>query len=472
MGFNDQVQNLRGGRNRFSVFHEGVKTKWLTGQNGILFRILPAYNYEDKDGAGNINPAGWVPCRTPTGELTSWGMILRIARYVGHGNGKTGNRKDFMSPVTFTGDDKTFDPVAVLYQTAAMYPEWQYLVEDRREGGQNGKLIERAALSRASEFLAINIVELGGVNMPECVLGLCTKSTTDGLVNREKGGLVYQRANNMPDEMVAQNPMLQWALGDITDPNTGPVFFVMKGNDRGEFSGYQVGVATDQQQRVRKHVITPDLLAGRYDLARAINIAPKPDDAHTVQELVEIFNMRSPSMHHEHELLKLAFGDYFKIPDPPAAPAAAPMVGGGMPTQGQFQGAGFGPPPTAPGGFNPGGGFQKPAAGPAPQMQHAAQNAAAGPRAAPSAVPAEPPYDPALDPAPGAPPMAPAAAPAAPQAPPAAPAAPQAPAAPAAAPAAPQTPPAAPGDPVPEFSRQAFLDRLHSGRGPAPAGQG
>lgn len=331
MAFNDQVQNLRNTGQRWSVFKDGVKTKWLTGQSAIIFRILPAYNYDDKLPDGTINPEGYLPCRTPDGALTSWGAIITMARYVGHGVGKTGNRKDFICPVTFTSDRNSFDAVQTLYSVAHSYPEWNYLIQDQRENNnEKGRIIERAAITRPQDFLALNVVELGGVDLPEPVIGLCTKSTTDGLVNKEKNGLVYQRANNVTPDLVRANPTLQWALGDITDPQNGPVFFVVKGKDNGQMSGYQIGPAQDQQGQIRHYPITSDLLRKRYDLTSAENFITNPDPQQTVDELVAIFNKRSPKGIHEHEFLRLAFGGQFSVPQPPAAPAAVNTVPSGF----------------------------------------------------------------------------------------------------------------------------------------------
>jgi hypothetical protein len=428
-----------------------VKTKWLTGDAAILFRILPAYNYEDRDAAGGINPAGWMPCRQPDGSLTAWGGIVKACRFVGHGHGKGANRRDFLSPYTFENTDSTFCPCSVLYATASQYPEWQYIVEDDRDA--SGRLKARAPLSRPGEFLVMNIVEIGGV-MPEVIIGCATKSACDGLVSPHKSGLLFQRAN-VTQEQVTQDYLCQWAVRDLTDPENGPVTYVMKG----ERNRYVVGLAEDAQTRmIRRYPVGGDILTQRYDLTDLHNILEIKDDEQAILDLIKTFNMRSPSGHHELELLKLAFGSMFKIPEAPAAQAATSTVAGG-----------FAPPATAPAA----GGFAPPAGGAptgpvGPQPGGVAPAGPVGPQPGGVAPPVTAaPATPAPTPAPGMGPAAAAAAPVgpAPTAPAAAAPVGPAPTAPAAAapvgpaptaPAAPVAPgdpaapaaPVAPGDPV------------------------
>ena len=337
MSFNDQVASLPSKSNEFSVFKDGVKSKWLTGDNAILFRILPAYDYNSKDAAGNINPAGWLPFRAPDDSLTAWGGLIKISRRIGHGRGKASMRKDFLSPRTFNTSEDTFCPVTTLYNTAAMTPEWQYLIDDVRDA--NKKQIEQAALNRPQDYLAINIVELSAA-LPEVIVGMLTKSALDGLLNPNKNGLACARANNCNDDMIRQNYLVKWSCGDLTDPTNGPVMFIMKEKDKGDFSSYRIGIATDNHNNIRRYPLGAEILARRYDLTDLHYTLHVPPDEETVNSLVRIFCMHSPSGHHEWELLKLAFGQYFKIPDAPMAPAASPTVQ-----------SGFGPSPA--GGYPP-----------------------------------------------------------------------------------------------------------------------
>lgn len=443
MSFNDQVNNLSSRSGGFSVFKEGIKTKWLTGDSAVMFRIAPAYNYDDKDAQGNINPYGFVPFRLPAGGLSAWGGIMHLSRYVGHGSGKTAQRKDILSPLTFGDQGATFCPVSTLYTTCARYPEWQYLIEDKKDA--NKRSIERSCVTRPNEALVMNIVELSGTAMPEIVLGLATKSSLDSMLSVHKNGLFCQRANNVSDEMIKSNYLCQWACGDVTDPTSGPVVYITKSKDKGEYSSYQVGLAETPQRQIRRYPIEPALLGQRYDLSNLRRILDVKTDEEIVATLVTLFNGRSPQGHHEYELLKLAFGQSFKIPDAPAAIAASPTVN-----------VGFGPAPTA-STFGPG-----PAA--------PANNFGPGPAAAPVYVP--PPASPVNQFGPG--PVAFTT----PVAPPQVAAGVNAAAANASAPvSAPTGVPAgvAPGDAVPTFDKEGFLSQLRNrqavpgGVGPGPA---
>ena len=444
MSFNDQVASLPSKNNEFSVFKDGVKSKWLTGDNAILFRILPAYNYNDKDAAGNINPVGWLPFRTPDDALTAWGGIIKISRRIGHGRGKASMRKDFLSPRTFNASEDTFCPVTTLYNTAAMTPEWTYLTDDVRDA--NKKQIEQAALNRPQDYLAINIIELSAA-LPDVIMGLLTKSSLDGLLNANKNGIACQRANNVTDEMIRMNYLVKWSCGDMTDPNQGPVMFISKEKDKGDFSSYRIGIATDNHNNIRRFPIAPDLLMRRYDLTDLRYTLHMPPDEETVASLVRIFCMRSPNGHHEWELLKLAFGQFFKIPDAPSAPAASPTIQSGfgpnpasgfMPNQLQPQTPQqnqFGPPPV--------GSTQPPAMTPPPQQFT--------PPSAPFGPPVTQPTTATTVPtAPASMPMQQHVSTVQTQ--------------PMAGPGGPLPGPAAPGDPVQPMDRAAFLEQLRNGR--------
>jgi hypothetical protein len=473
MSFNDQVNNLSSRGGGFSVFKEGIKTKWLTGDSAVMFRIAPAYNYNDKDAAGNINPYGFVPFRMPDGSLSAWGGIMHLTRYAGHGTGKTAQRKDILSPLTFGEQGATFCPMSVLYTTCARYPEWQYLIEDKKDA--NKRPIERAAVTRPNEALVMNIVELSGTAMPEIILGLATKSSLDSMLSVHKNGLFCQRANNVSDDMIKANYLCQWACGDVTDPTSGPVVYITKSKDKGEYSSYQVGLAETPQRTIRRYPIEPALLGQRYDLSNMRRILDVKTDEEIVMTLVTLFNGRSPQGHHEYEVLKLAFGQYFKIPDAPAAPAASPTASG---VNFSAQGVGFGAPPVPPvNNFGPG-----PAAGPVgvpatgfPPPAAPVNAFGPGPvNAQPPAAAVPPPpannFGPQMAQAPAAAPQMAAGVGAAAANAAAGPVGP-APAAPAGVPGA-----AAPGDPVPAFDKEGFLTTLRKqpapGVGPVGPGPG
>ena len=440
--FNQQVQDLKASGSSYSVFVEGIKPKYLSGDAPILFRLLPAYNYDDKDAVGDVNPAGYLPCRLPNGDLTPWGAILWLNRGVGHGSGKGNTRRDYVSPATFGSN--AFDPIAHLFATASADAEWNYLVKDQNDAG--GKLVERACIGRPGEHLIANIVELSAGGLPEASLGVMSKSACDALVSPHKNGLLFQRANNVTEDMIRQNYLVQWSCGDVTDPREGPVLRLEKGKENGKMSKYQVKLAEDNRGFVRRLPLGPEILECRYDLTDISRLLVKRTDEETIQLLIETFTGRSPRGYHEYSLLKAAFGHMAKIPEPPQAPGASPTIQSGLaPASGGFGQApassgsylpsGFGPAPAQPGGFAPG--------------------RVAGPVGPTPSAPVNPPQT-----APGVTNAVDAAA-AALQAPAAAPAQ--------AAPGSAAPGPSAPGDPQDEARKAAFLQRVRKAGPTGPA---
>ena len=431
MGFNQAIKDMKTSGERFGVFLPHVKVKHFTGDAAIAFRILPAYAYgKTPDGRTvPMSPVAWEPFRRPSGDFTEWGNTIQLSRGVGHGKDyKSGTRKDIISPKTF--DPDAVCPLTMLYQAAAQYPEWQYLIEDQKM--PDGKVVNRAALTKPGKLLVMNVVDVGDPQTSGIVqLGAFTKSAYDSLF--ATNGLAVAPSPAASAEMVAQNYLLQWAYGDITDPNTGPVLLCMKVKGQGQFSKYNISLMADSQNQVRRWPLGEAYLQQRYDLANLETIVARDTEQEIIGMLCQLMNMRGPHGRHEWHLLKDVFGQIANIPNPPEnAPAASPTVQSGFaapttggygqpPMQGPAPMAGFGPGQAAPapmGAFGPGqaapapmAGYGPgqaipmgpPATGPAP-MQYAAPAAAPAPFAAAPA--------PTAAPAPYMAPVAPAAGPA------------------------------------------------------------
>lgn len=312
MGFNDQVRNMAyGSENKKFIFLEGVRFKRMGGKNPVVFRVLPAF-----DPNNNNKATSWLPFCLQDGSLTDWGMVVYIARYVGHGQ----NRKDILSLKSFGTDVQ--DPLDILIQTVNAIPEWGYLTKDVGEG----KSAIRKALPRPSATFLANVWDVNQASQ-EVAIGVFPTSAAKAFMD-SKSGLIYQRAN-LPPEVLAQNYLLQYSVGDLTSPHDGPALCIAKGTDKGEMSSFQVYLATDSQHRVVKRNLTQEMLAQRYDLAQPQSFIDIPTEEDVIKQLITTFNMRSPSGYHEYSLLKQAFPTY-PIPEPPSAPAATPTIAAGF----------------------------------------------------------------------------------------------------------------------------------------------
>ena len=312
MGFNDQVRNMAyGSESKKFIFQENVRFKRMGGKNPVVFRILPAFD------PNNNNPCtSWLPFCLPDGNLTDWGRVVYISRYVGHGQ----NRKDILSLKSFGGD--VADPLDMLIQTVNALPEWSYLTKDVGEG----KSAIRKALPRPSASFLANVWDINQASQ-EVVIGVFPTSAAKAFMD-SKSGLIYQRAN-LPAEVLAQNYLLQYSVGDLTSPFDGPAMCIQKGNDKGEMSSFQVFLATDSANRVVKRSLNQEQLGQRYDMNNPASFIEIPTEEDVIKQLISTFNMRSPSGYHEYALLKQAFPTY-PIPEAPSAPAASPMIASGF----------------------------------------------------------------------------------------------------------------------------------------------
>jgi hypothetical protein len=444
MSLNDQIQGMPKKGDRKFIFKEGVRYRHMTGKDPIVFRLLPSYDAQNQDASTSV-----LPFALPDGQLTDWGRVLYICRFIGHGKGGFGSRQDLLSLRSFASQgQEVFCPLEHLLKAISQMPQdWGYLTED--QGEQGAKYRERASFSRPTAHFIANIWDL---NKPAVgvQIGCFTSSACNALVDG-KTGLVFQR-NNVPDEVIQQNYLLQYAVGDLTDPVKGPALICSKGDNNGEFSKYQVILALDGQNRVVTRPVGPDMLQQRYNMGAPDTFLNIPTEQDLVDGLVGLLNMRSPGGYHEYALLKQVFPQ-FRVPEPPAAPAASSTI----------PSAGFGGSPAAAAPGIPG--------MVAPQVSGPVSPAAGGiPGAPPSAgIPGTVPATPAAPVAPVVVPTAPVAAPVAPVAPVEDNLPGLGPAAPAAAPVAPAAPaPAAvPSAPASEASGAA-ANMAAAGGTPAP----
>lgn len=350
MGFNSQAQNLSSGQgNRTFLFQEGVKYRHMSGKDAISFRILPAINPQNPDLA-----TSWIQSLDPDGNLTDWGSIIKVVRFVGHGSDGQ-YRRDLLSLRTFdTPETKQDCPLETLYRVIQEdLGTWGYLTKgigDQKDPNRIPK-----AFDRLSSLLVANILDINQAH-EGVKLGVFSVSATQKLISKTDG-LIFQ-VNAAPgiEEFIKLNYMNKYANGDITDPTSGPVLVCLKVQGKGDFGSYGIQVQTNQQtHQVMRRPMDQSLMAQRYDLRDIKNVVNVPTEETLVQSLVELLNGRSPQGFHEFSLLRLAFPQH-RIPEPPAAPGLSRVV----------QGTGFGGSP----GFSPQGGQM---GGQVPQQAPAAQ---------------------------------------------------------------------------------------------------
>jgi hypothetical protein len=329
------------------VYQNGIAVKYMTAKTDvpfIQFRILPPFHPEGVEVREGrvviVDPRTWTHFRDPaTEKLNPFGRVVYASSCVGHGKvGASGSRKDILSPRSFRHEGQPYCPVSVLCDTIERYPDWQYLTSDM--ASEDGRLIDRAAINRPSKMFAANIVDLAepqkGVQ-----LGVFTASGCTSLIGATSG-LVFQRSNIADEAFLAQSPMARWATGDLTAPEHGPVLRMSKEQGRGKFGKYVITMAEGPGGKILRYPIGDELLIRRYNLLDEDALLIRLSEEAIVAKLVQVLNGVSPTGRHEYELLKIAFGEMFRIPDPPrqgASPGFTPPQPPQAPAQGGYPGA-------------------------------------------------------------------------------------------------------------------------------------
>jgi len=326
MAFNDQVSGLSGNTNQTFIFKEGVKYKRMTGAQ-ILFRMMPAFNPADP------NPeTSWLPCMDPNGNLTDWGAIIKLIRFVGHGNDGPGSRVGLLSLKTFeTPGNPVFCPLAAVYSAIVRDQDtWGYLIA---QGDFKDKNRPRPAYGKIENSLLVNIID---ANQPHLgvQIGMFSTGATANIIDK-KTGIIYQ-PNMAPnaDELIATDYMAAYAYGDITHPANAPLLICEQGTDKGDFSPYRVTPAIGRDRKVMRLPVTRAQMEQRANLANPDSFLNTPTAEDLVQSLVRLLNGRSPAGYHEYALLRMALPE-FKIPEPPAAPGIQHSVSGFSPSAAQ-----------------------------------------------------------------------------------------------------------------------------------------
>jgi hypothetical protein len=307
--FQDDVSSAVGGRKKLSFMVDDVRVKMLATEN-IAFKILPARP------EGKCAHDAWVPFRdAASGNFSQWGRFIKVARFVGHRGGST---VDLASVLSF--DESAECPVDELMKYVRKSSEWKYLQERKETADGRG---ESPALGKyLDRLMLMNVLDLSEQHLGAQV-GILSTSAWKTLV--DQGGLAMQLNTSIPRAMLAQNPMLQWACGDLTDPNDGPVLEMRKENKPGMFAGWKVDYKMAMQKAVARLAVASEVLASRYDICDLESIVLKPSRTETIAKLVRVFNRFNAAGQHEYDLLRELFGNEFAIPQPPAIGGSVSM---------------------------------------------------------------------------------------------------------------------------------------------------
>lgn len=320
----DPVQRRR-------TYRDGVKVQYMRenkskGIKKITFKLLPAFDQNNPDVR-----TSYTPSITPDGHISQFAAIMFSVKFAGRGDFK--HRRELVSPKTL--DPKATCPICILNDfISGNKDDWGYLVTDKGDYGTPN--FERAALPPIAPAMLANIIDMydqeSGVK-----IGEFSKSAFMSLMDR-KNGLMFQRNDSVPAELLQQNYMYQYSKGDLTDPNNGLVLVCERRTDKKNFSGYDISVASGPDGRPWRAQLTQDQMAQRYNLGDISSIVNVPTEQELVDELVDMLRGRSPKGYHEYALLKMAFADFgWNVPDPPAAPAATSTIVAGIgPQHGQF----------------------------------------------------------------------------------------------------------------------------------------
>ena len=367
---------------RYSYYKSGVKVKFPKKGPALRMQILPAFNPQNP-----ADPQGCVPCLV-NGQPTAWFGMVQAAKFVGHGDWKS--TLPILSLASFEGKEPC--PYLKLLNYCKSNPDWKYLVT---KTGRFGAVdFQDAVLKPVKSILLLNIINVD--NPGEGVqLGEFSYSVANDLLNVETG-LVFQRnlqIQNMPgaDVALAQNPMLAYANGDITDPSRAPVFVVeLPPVKQGQFgSGYTCRIDVQHGQGAQR--TCSDLeLAARYHLDDPESFLNIPTGQDIVNELVMLLKGHVNAQGIDETCaIKEAVGDMYRV-DTISAPGAVSTVQSGFAPQVQpsfvppAPAAGFAPNPAVP---------VSPAPAPQPQVAPAVaaavQAAPATPQPTVGAIPGE-----------------------------------------------------------------------------------
>ena len=301
-----------------AYFKEGVELLYPDQKCPLQIALLPAYD------PANPDPTGWLPA-LGNEEENDFYMIVRAAKFVGHGNRRA--KVSFLSPKTF--DEHADDPYEAFYEYCSMTDRWSYLTKDPRGKRLTGE-VEGAIIPRPKNFFVANVIDLstgsrGGVFVTELsetvAKGLLYNLRKDG---SRVDGIAFQRDEH--GELV---------YGDITHPDHALGLEIAWGG-----KGYVVRPLTDDKGALTRVEIPSTLLQHRKHMEEPGTFLLKPDSPQAVVDKLAglLRGYKSPDGYDELDALKeaieFAYGkDAYAVdknasdkPDDPFADAAEQTV--------------------------------------------------------------------------------------------------------------------------------------------------
>ena len=197
---------------RRRTYKEGVRVLYMRenknkGIKKITFKLLPAFDPANQD-----IRTSYTPSITPDGHIAQFAAIMFSVKFAGRGDFK--QRRELVSRKT-EGPNATC-PLSILMNFIDQNKDdWGYLTMDQGKYGTPGFV--RAALPPIAPAMLANVLDMYDLGSGVRV-GEFSKSAFMSLMNR-KNGLMFQRNDSVPQELLAQNYMYQYSKGDLTDPN-------------------------------------------------------------------------------------------------------------------------------------------------------------------------------------------------------------------------------------------------------------
>ena len=302
----DGIKEETGGGSKYALFQDGIDTYDLRPKKGGAaqqFWLLPGV--DARNGTPSTDPNSWFHhIEDPaTNKLNpALGSFARFHHDVGHGSWKD---KETITSLQNWGETC---PADLVYQYALNNAKWKYLTESvKREGDKYASTIFRAA----EPVWMLNIVMPAEVHgqAPSHKLAKVKRSTLTALAN-----CITQQAA-VPDNILEQNPMARYVVGDVTNPGQN---LMLEVSMPPKAKAHQINYfATPEGTAV--YMDFTAMLPNRYPVYDLDQILLKPSPQDTVDKLGRVLNGRAPDGTHEYQLLHEALGALdVSLPEVPA----------------------------------------------------------------------------------------------------------------------------------------------------------
>ena len=258
-----------------SFFHKGVlaENPSLKGDQ-IHVRLLPSFDYENTSKVDEAFKTSWIPYRdmesedvdpvTETPAFTSWFVPVMGYTFFGRGT------KSFISPLTleeFYPEGK--DPIRDVYKyidTHRTSAELVNLIEGEPYINDYGKESRKNPYIKKSprEFVLMNALVYNKQegNWVNKVLRI-TRSAFNEFLK------VLSLKTGLKDEIVADNEFSEYLFNDVLNPEIGCAVHsrpISVGTGGFQTVGLWVSADNKTLKGYKKHPVTAEELAGRYDI--------------------------------------------------------------------------------------------------------------------------------------------------------------------------------------------------------------